>query len=60
MTTVNTEATSPHLMWVSPDATALIGTLSGPVFTLTNGQQQAVAWSQRISPPQGSGIDAAW
>jgi hypothetical protein len=55
----SSNAVSPQIMSVSPHGTALISTLTGPVFTLSNGQQQDISWSQRISSSQGPSIDAA-
>jgi hypothetical protein len=56
-TTVNLPAL-PYLLWASPDARILIGTVAGRGVVIRDGREQAIPWSSSITGTAGSQIPA--
>jgi hypothetical protein len=48
----------PYLLWASPSATVLIGTVDGRGFVVRDGREQTIPWSSGIAGTEGSSIPA--
>jgi hypothetical protein len=48
----------PYLLWASPDARILIGTVRGHGVVIRDGREQAIGWSSSITGTEGSQIPA--
>jgi hypothetical protein len=48
----------PYLLWASPSATVLIGTVDGRGVVVRDGREQSIPWSSSIAGTEGSSIPA--